>query len=77
MDQNVPEHNLERLLTGMTPSLDSQRYVFVSLSPDTPPPGDLQALMRFEEEEGTSLILERASAEAQAWHSSFHAAGSP
>lgn len=54
------ETDLDRLLAGMRPVLDPETYVFVT----TPAPPDMPALMRFEEEEGTTLILTRTAAEA-------------
>lgn len=54
------ETDLDRLLAGMRPVLDPETYVFVT----TPAPPDTPALMRFEEEEGATLILTRAAAEA-------------
>lgn len=54
------ETDLDRLLAGMNPSLDPETYVFAT----TTAPPDIPALMRFEEAEGTTLILTRAAAEA-------------
>ncbi len=54
------ETDLDRLLAGMRPALDPETYVFATMR--NPP--DIPVLMRFEEAEGTTLILPRAAAEA-------------
>jgi len=53
--------NLEALLRGMTPVLLPEVYVFATV--DTVPDG-LAPRMTFQEEEGTTLIVTRAQAEA-------------
>ena len=52
--------DLSALLAGMAPALAPEVYVFVT----TTAPPDIPALMRFEEAEGTTLILSRSAAEA-------------
>ena len=52
--------DLEALIAGMSPVLAPETYVFVTT--ETPP--DISARMRFEEAEGTTLILTREAAEA-------------
>ena len=52
--------DLSALLAGMSPALAPEVYVFVT----TTAPPDIPALMRFEEAEGTTLILSRSAAEA-------------
>ena len=52
--------DLGALLAGMTPVLDPATYVFATVTTPT----DAPALMRFEEAEGTTLILTREAAEA-------------
>lgn len=52
--------DLGRLIAGMTPVLDDGVYVFAL----TDTPDGLPALMRFEESEGTTLIMRREDAEA-------------
>ena len=59
------ETDLSRLLTGLTATLDREVYVFVTLA-DRPVPDGLTPRMRFEEGEGTTLILTRAEAEQHA-----------
>lgn len=55
------ELNLDKLLAKMTPQLDDEIWVFLSLkSPDTGLDG--KALMRFEEAEGITYILKEADA---------------
>lgn len=54
--QSPGELDLNRLLANMTPQLDEQIWVFLSLkSPDRDL--DQKALMRFEEDEGTTYIV--------------------
>lgn len=55
------ETDLRRLIAGMRPALDPERYVFVALAPGESAP-DAPALMRFREEEGETLILRAADA---------------
>ncbi|MBO6503593.1 MAG: ACT domain-containing protein [Kordiimonadaceae bacterium] len=52
------EYNLETLIRSMEPVLHPQTYVFVTVPKDfdTKP---VKALMQFEEQEGTTLILEQ------------------
>lgn len=54
------EMDLDRLMAGMEPVLAPEVYVFAT----TTAPPDIPAVMRFEEVEGTTLILTRAAAEA-------------
>lgn len=56
------EHDLATLLASMTPALGRETYVFATLPAGAPQPGG--AVMRYEEDEGTTLILTRAAAEA-------------
>jgi hypothetical protein len=58
------EHDLTRLLAGMSPVLDPETYVFVTL-PDRTVPVGLNPLMMMQESEGTTLILTRDAAMAQ------------
>lgn len=57
------EKNLKTLLSGMTATLAEGTYVFVTLASADVPDG-LSAKMRFEEAEGTTLILLKSDAEA-------------
>lgn len=56
------ETDLARLLTAMSPRLDDTVYVFAILPPGMPEPAGLAPLMRFVEDEGTTLVLPRAEA---------------
>ncbi len=51
-----PERDLTRLIAGMRPVLDPETYVFATVPQGEPAPA-VNALMRFEEAEGTTLIL--------------------
>jgi hypothetical protein len=51
----VPERDLARLIAGLAPRLDPERWVFASLAP--PLPEGLSALMTFREDEGVTAIL--------------------
>lgn len=57
------ERDLTRLLAGMAPSLDPQRYAF-TVAADAAVPPALPPLMAFREDEGLTLVLrhERALA---------------
>jgi hypothetical protein len=55
------ETDLDRLIAGMEPVLASGTYVFAHLADRDAPP-DIDARMRFEEAEGTTLILLEAEA---------------
>jgi hypothetical protein len=57
------ERDLARLLVGMSPILDPETYIFVTV-----PHGrhrDANPLMRFQEAEGDSLILSQGDADAE------------
>lgn len=56
-------HDLKQLLSGMSPSLDADIYVFVTLPNRAVPPG-LAPRMIMQEREGTTLILTQAAAKA-------------
>ncbi|MEO1775795.1 MAG: ACT domain-containing protein [Pseudomonadota bacterium] len=56
------ERDLGRLLAGMTPVMAEGVYVFATLAPGTAVPAGLSPRMRFEEAEGTTLILGREEA---------------
>lgn len=49
------ERDLNRLLAGLAPELDSQAYAFVCVPTDTPTPA--RAWLRLREAEGDTLIL--------------------
>jgi hypothetical protein len=57
-----PIHDFYTLLASMSPVLDPREYVFVSLSIPNPAVAD-SALFTFHEDEGTTYVLERESAE--------------
>ncbi|MFO1142428.1 MAG: ACT domain-containing protein [Amaricoccus sp.] len=54
------ERDLTRLLAGLAPRLDPDPWVFVSVP--APGPHGAQALMRFREDEGMTLVLPPAEA---------------
>lgn len=56
------ESDLQKLLAGMSPALDPRRYVFAT-SKDRERCNHLSALMRFQEDEGETLILSEAIAQ--------------
>jgi hypothetical protein len=51
------ETNLRRLLAGMTPVLQSGRFVFIALAGGQVPPADHAPVMSFREIEGVTLIV--------------------
>lgn len=57
------ERDLEILIRGLSAELVPGTFVFATLAADKVPP-DLSPRMRFEEAEGSTLILEKAQAEA-------------
>ncbi|MBO6766505.1 ACT domain-containing protein [Maricaulis sp.] len=52
------ETDLESLLKGMSPRLHPGVWVFATLPPGTAEPSGLSPLMRYAEDEGTTLILD-------------------
>ena len=59
------ERNLEALLAGMSPVLEPEPYVFATTK-DPAKFAHLDAIMRFTEAEGETLILKAAAAQATA-----------
>ncbi|MCP8467713.1 ACT domain-containing protein [Pseudomonas sp. ZM23] len=57
------ETSLAALLRGMQPVLNDGEYVYCTLPPDSAAPAGLNPLGSFREQEGQTLILERADAE--------------
>ena len=57
------ERDLQKLISGMSPVLDPARYVFAT-TPDPEKHATLNAIMRFKEDEGETLILRKADAVA-------------
>ncbi|MFX0547027.1 ACT domain-containing protein [Roseovarius sp. S1116L3] len=57
------EHDLKRFLAGMSPVLDPETYVFVTLPGRAVPPG-LAPRMTMQEGEGTTIIVTEADADA-------------
>jgi len=57
------ERDLQKLLSGMSPILDPERYVF-ALTTEPEKHAELKAIMRFQEEEGETLILTEAASRA-------------
>jgi len=60
------ETDLARLLASMRPVLAPDIYVFATVPPGAPLPLDVDPLMTFREQEGRTLILTQAEAEAAA-----------
>lgn len=58
------ETDLKQLLRSMRPQLDANRYVFATLPLGQPMPDNLQPVMTFHEDEGTTLVLRAEEAEA-------------
>ena len=56
------EHDLKRLLAGMSPILDAGTYVFVTLPDRDVPPG-LAPRMIMQEREGTTIIVTKEAAD--------------
>lgn len=65
------DSDLDRLIRAMAPRLDPQAYVFACLPPQSAEPPDLAPLLRFEEDEGLTLILPRKTALAAGLDHSF------
>ncbi|MFM2041653.1 MAG: hypothetical protein RLY86_229 [Pseudomonadota bacterium] len=65
------ESDLRTLLAGMAPRLHPDLYVFATLPPGQPVPPGADPRMTFREEEGTSLILTAAAAQAVGIPGSF------
>ena len=65
------ETNLSTLLRSMQSRLHPDEFVFVTIPPNAPHPQNLHPLMRFEETEGTTLILRRAEAEREGLPATF------
>ena len=57
------ETNLRALLRAMKPELLPDEFVFATRAADEPEPRDLHPILRFEEVEGTTLIVPREEAE--------------
>jgi hypothetical protein len=55
----------------MTPALEPERYVFVSIAPDRPLPPLSSVRMLFREAEGTTLILSLSEAAAAGLEGTF------
>ncbi|MEM7744240.1 MAG: ACT domain-containing protein [Pseudomonadota bacterium] len=64
------EMDLTKLVVGMSPELTPGVFVFVSCPRDAVPEG-LTPLMRYEEAEGTTLILPREEAERLGLEATF------
>lgn len=57
------ETNLEKLIASMEPVLHPGEYVFMTLPFGEQPPEELAPLMMFHEPEGTTLIIDRETAD--------------
>lgn len=55
------EHDLKQLLSGMSPLLDSETYVFVTV-PNRDIPSGLSPRMTMQEGEGTTLVITEKAA---------------
>ena len=55
-------YNLRTLIKEMTPVLDEKEYVFVATSSPTKIPREL-CLFEFKEQEGTTIVLEKSTAD--------------
>lgn len=62
------ELDLDTLIASMEPAMDPRTFVFVTTRDDT---ANIPSIMRFEEREGTSLIVEAATAQAHKLDSIF------
>ncbi len=62
MNSAPGEKSLDRLIRGINPILRGGTYVFCELPPGAEPPA--AAVAMFHEEEGTTVVMERADAEA-------------
>lgn len=60
----MPEHDLRVLLRSMAPLLHEPVYVFATLAAGEQPPSAWQPVLRFQEVEGLTLIVERDAAAA-------------
>ncbi len=58
------ELNLQALFKTLTTTLDDGVYVFITLPSSDQVPADIKPRMRFEEAEGTTLIMLKPEAEA-------------
>jgi hypothetical protein len=65
------ETDLQSLLRSMQPELHDDEFVFCSLPADAPIPMAVEPLMTFQEDEGLTLIAERATAEAAGLSGAF------
>ncbi|MEL6196445.1 MAG: ACT domain-containing protein [Pseudomonadota bacterium] len=65
------ERDLSRLLSGLRPVLCEGVFVFATLPPGAATPAGLTPLMRFEEAEGTTLIMEADAAAVAGLHGVF------
>ncbi|MER8961973.1 ACT domain-containing protein [Mesorhizobium sp. M0701] len=65
------ETDLKTLLAGMQPELTAGVYVFASLPPGAPIPGELHPLMLFYEHEGVTLIVPEDEAKAAGLQPTF------
>ncbi|MVA96470.1 ACT domain-containing protein [Nitratireductor sp. CAU 1489] len=56
------ETNLETLLATMAPRLHDEAFAYVTITPGKPEPDGLEPVLRFEEPEGTTLVVPRRQA---------------
>jgi len=65
------EQRLGVLLADLQPRLDPVEYAFVQLPPGADCPRALAPLASFREQEGTSLVVTAAEADAHGWENRF------
>ena len=58
------DRDLTALLRNMQPDLQEGTFVFCTLAPSEPIPADINPLLTFREQEGTTLVIQREEAEA-------------
>lgn len=58
----APDHELARLITGMRPHLDPDRYVYATVT--GPPPAGLDPVVTVREDEGRTLVVRQEEADA-------------
>lgn len=71
MSDTKPVHNLQALLKGMDARLSDERYLFATVARDVADQLTIQPIMRFEEDEGVTLILLKSDADAAAIEGEF------
>ena len=65
------ERDLQALLTHAAPRLREGVYVFCARPEGVPPPPDLEPVLQFREDEGTTLVIRRDDALRLGWACEF------